>query len=53
MNYLEIATEQDKRTVAGILVMNGYTVRIATIKAGNRNRRVIAFERKEEHNKDE
>lgn len=53
MTYLEIGNDQDKRTVAGILVMNGYTVRIATVKAGNRNRRVIAFEKKEEKDKDE
>ena len=48
MNYIEIGNDQDKRTVAGILVMNGYIVRIEAIKQGNRNKRVIAFEKKKE-----
>lgn len=46
MNYIEIGNDQDKRTVAGILVMNGYVVRLEVVKQGNRNKRVIAFEKK-------
>lgn len=39
--HLEISLDADKRTVAAILVGNGYTVRTATVMAGNRKRSVI------------
>lgn len=44
MNILEIKTDADKITVAAILVANGYTVRIATVKDGNKPKKVLMYE---------
>lgn len=44
MNILEIKTEADKITVAAILIANGYTVRIRTVKDGNKSKRVLEYE---------
>ncbi len=44
-NYLEIKDEKDKQLIAGMLVMNGYTVKIVVVKDGNRNKRMIQFEK--------
>ena len=39
--HLEISLDADKRTVAAILVANGYTVRKTKIKQGNREKAVL------------
>lgn len=38
---LEITSNEDKATVAAILVTNGYTVRKATITVNNRKKAVL------------
>lgn len=55
MNYIDIGNDQDRRTIAGILVMNNYTVRIAIIKSGNskKGKRVLAFEKNLKEKEDE
>lgn len=45
MNYLEIKGKEDQLNVARILVANGYTVRLSTIKDGNKNKSVVAYEK--------
>lgn len=45
MDYLEIKTIDDRLTVAKILVASGYTVRLATVKDGNKNKTVVAYEK--------
>lgn len=42
---LEISDSKDKATVASILVANGYTVRLATVKVGNQNRKVLQYKK--------
>lgn len=43
-NYLEITLESDKRTVAAILVANGYNVCIEVISNGKgRGKKVLAY----------
>lgn len=44
MQTLDIKTEANKITVAAILVANGYTVRIATVKDGNKAKKVLMYE---------
>lgn len=39
--HLEISLDADKRTVAAILVANGYTVRKTKVKQGNREKAVL------------
>lgn len=39
--HLEISLDADKRTVAAILVANGYTVRKTKVKQGNRDKVVL------------
>lgn len=48
---LDIRLDADKRTVSAILFDNGYTVRKATIKAGNRNKTVLEAYKEEESGK--
>jgi ribosomal protein L23 len=38
---LEINLESDKRTIASILVANGYTVKVESVKNGSRSKRVL------------
>lgn len=40
---LEISDSKDKIAVASILIANGYTGRLATIKVGNQNRKVLQY----------
>ena len=44
---LEIKTEADKATVVSILAMNGYTVRIATVKEPNGKAKKVLQYRKD------
>ena len=53
MEQLEIKDGKDKLTVAGILVANGYTVRIVTVKDGNKNKSVLQYEKNNQRRKDE
>ena len=48
---LDIRLDADKRTVAAILVDNGYTVRKTTIKAGNRSKTVLEAYKEDESGK--
>lgn len=48
MIQLEISKDEDKATVAAILVMNGYTVRRATIKMEDGWHRVVIQAKKEQ-----
>ncbi len=48
---LEIRLDADKRAMAAVLVDNGYTVRKATIKVGNRSKTVLEIYREEESGK--
>jgi glutamate-1-semialdehyde aminotransferase len=48
MIQLEISKDEDKATVAAILVMNGYTVRKATIKMEDGWHRVVIQAKKEQ-----
>lgn len=50
MNYLEIKSTDDKLNVAKILVANGYTVWLTTIKDGNKPKAVIAYEKTKKEN---
>lgn len=45
MNYLEIKNTDDKLNVAKVLVANGYTVRLMTVKDGNKSKTVLAYEK--------
>ncbi len=45
MNTLEIKEDKDKAAVVSILAMNGYTVRIVSVKDGNRTKRVVQYEK--------
>ena len=45
---LDIRLDSDKRTVAAILVDNGYTVRKATIKVGGRSKTVLEAYKEDE-----
>ena len=42
---LEISDSKEKITVASILIANGYTVRLATIKLGNQNKKVLQYKK--------
>ena len=42
---LEISDSEDKITVASILVANGYTVKLSTVKVGNQNRKVLQYKK--------
>ena len=44
---LEIKTDTDKATVVAILAMNGYTVRIATVKEPNGKAKKVLQYRKD------
>ena len=48
---LDIRLDADKRTVAAILADNGYTVRKATIKVGNRSKTVLEVYKENESGK--
>lgn len=48
---LDIRLDADKRTVAAILVDNGYTVRKATIKVSNRSKTVLEAYKEDESGK--
>ena len=48
---LDIRLDADKRTVAAILADNGYTVRKATIKVGNRSKTVLEVYKEDESGK--
>ena len=48
---LDIRLDADKRTVAAILADNGYTVRKATIKAGNRSKTFLDVYKEDESGK--
>lgn len=48
---LDIRLDADKRTVAAILADNGYTVRKATIKTGNRSKTVLEVYKEDESGK--
>lgn len=45
MEHLTIKGDADKVTVAGILLTNGYTVKIGTVKEGNKAVKVLFFEK--------
>ena len=45
---LDIRLDADKRTVAAILANNGYTVRKATVKTGNRSKTVLEAYKEDE-----
>lgn len=45
---IRIANEQDRRTIAGILVANGYTVRLTKIVVGKTKKTVLEVEESEE-----
>lgn len=45
MNTLEIREDKDKATLVAILAMNGYTVRVVTIRDGNRSKKVVQYEK--------
>lgn len=42
---LEIKDNQDRLSVASILVANGYTVRLSTIKDGNKAVKVLQYKK--------
>lgn len=44
-NQLDIKTDADKTAVASILVMNGYTVRVQTVKENNKPKKVLQYRR--------
>ena len=48
---LDIRLDADKRTVAAILVDNGYITRKATIKVGNRSKTVLEAYKEDESGK--
>lgn len=48
---LDIRLDADKRTVAAILVDNGYTVRKATVTAGGRKKTVLEGYKEDESGK--
>lgn len=48
---LDIRLDADKRTVAAILVDNGYAVRKATVKVGNRSKTVLEGYKEDESGK--
>ena len=48
---LDIRLDADKRTVAAILVDNGYIIRKATIKVGNRSKTVLEAYKEDESGK--
>ena len=48
---LDIRLDADKRTVAAILADNGYTIRKATIKTGNRSKTVLEVYKEDESGK--
>ena len=48
---LDIRLDADKRTVAAILVDNGYITRKATIKVGNRSKTVLEVYKEDESGK--
>lgn len=50
MNQLEIREDKDKALVVSILAMNGYAVRIVTVKDGNKPKKVIQYEKTERKN---
>ena len=49
--YLDIRLDADKRTISAILVDNGYTVRKATVKVGNRSKTVLEACKEDNHDK--
>lgn len=47
--YLDIKLDADKKTVASILVMSGYTVKVETVENGKgRAKKMLAFWKEEE-----
>lgn len=44
MKTLKISGEKDRATIVAILAQNGYTVRIVTLKEGNKTERVVQYE---------
>lgn len=42
---LEIKNSKDKLAVASILVANGYTVRLATVKVGKQSVKVLQYKK--------
>ena len=48
---LDIRLDADKRTVAAILVDNGYITRKATIKVGNRSKTILEVYKEDESGK--
>lgn len=48
---LDIRLDADKRTVAAILVDNGYTVKKTTVKVGNRSKNVLEVYKEDESGK--
>ena len=47
MNTLEIKDDKDKATIVAILAMNGYTVRVVTVKENERSKakKVVQYEK--------
>ena len=45
MNTLEIKNDADKATIVSILAMNGYTVRVVTVKDNNKGKKVVQYEK--------
>lgn len=45
---LKISSEAEKKIVAGILVMNGYTVKMAKVKVDGKNRNVLEVTEEDE-----
>lgn len=51
MKTLDIEGNADKQTVASILAMNGYTVRIVSVRENNRSKKVLQYEEPEDNKK--
>lgn len=47
MNTLEIKLDSDKATICQILALNGYTVRIVTLRDNGKAKKVVQFEKNE------
>lgn len=45
MNTLEIKDDKDKAAIVAILAMNGYTVRVVTVKENNKAKKVVQYEK--------
>lgn len=53
MTNLEISGSDDRIKVAGILIANGYTVRVVTVKKNNTRTKVLQYEKNEKKGGDQ